>query len=86
MKKKLISTAIICFMIVLGAHAQECNAALFLKKGSVLEYTSFTKKGREDGKTIHETIAVSEDGSKFIADIKSTVIDKKGEEAMTMEY
>lgn len=86
MKKKLISTAIICFMIVLGAYAQECNAALFLKKGSVLEYTSFTKKGKEDGKTIHETIAVSEDGSKFTADIKSTVIDKKGEEAMTMEY
>jgi len=86
MNKKLICTAIIGFVIVFGSYAQECNAALFLKKGSVLEYTSFTKKGKEDGKTIHETISVTEDGGTFTADIKSTVIDKKGKEAMTMEY
>ena len=86
MKKKLMSTTIICFMIVTGAYAQECNAALLLKKGSILEYTSFTKKGKEDGKTIHETTSVKVEGSKFTADIKSTVIDKKGKEAMTMDY
>ncbi len=86
MKKKLISTTIICFMIVTGAYTQECNAALLLKKGSVLEYTSFTKKGKEDGKTIHKTTSVKEEGGKFTADIKSTVIDKKGKEAMTMDY
>jgi len=43
------------FMLVVVGYAQECNAALFLKKGTVLEYTSFTKKGKEDGKSIHET-------------------------------
>ena len=86
MNKKLLSTTIMCFMIVFVSYAQECNAALFLKKGSVLEYTSFTKKGKEDGKTIHETTSVKEEGGKFTADIKSTVIDKKGKEAMTMDY
>ena len=86
MKKKLIYLAIMCFMIVFGSYAQECNAALFLKKGTVLEYTSFTKKGKEDGKSIHETLAVKDEGGKFTADIKSTVIDAKGKEAMTIDY
>jgi len=86
MKKKLISTVIMCFVIVLGVKAQECNAAVFLKKGTVLEYTSFTKKGKEDGKSIHETTAVKNDDGKFTADIKSTIIDKKGKEAMTLDY
>ena len=75
-----------CFTLVVASYAQECNAALFLKKGSTLEYTSFTKKGKEDGKSIHETTAVTEDGGKFTADIKTTVIDKKGKEAMTLDY
>ena len=86
MNKKLMSTTIMCFMIVIGAYAQECNAALFLKEGSVLEYTSFTKKGKEDGKTIHETIAVKEEDGKFTADIKSKVIDDKDKDAMTIDY
>ncbi len=86
MKKKLIGTVIMSFIVVVGAYAQECNAALFLKKGSVLEYTSFTKKGKEDGKSIHETTAVTEDNGKFTADIKTTVVDKKGKESMTLDY
>ncbi len=86
MNKKLIFTVIAGFAIIMSGYAQECNAALLLKKGSILEYTSFTKKGKADGKTIHETTAVTENGDKYTADIKSTVIDKKGKEAMTMEY
>ena len=86
MNKKRLSTTILCFMIALGAYAQECNAALLLKKGSVLEYTSFTKKGKEDGKSVHETTAVTEDAGKYTADIKTTIIDKKGKEAMTLDY
>ncbi len=86
MKKKLILTIIMSFVIVVGTYSQECNAALFLKKGSELEYTSYTKKGKEDGKSIHKTTEVTESDGKFTADIKTTVIDKKGKEAMTLDY
>jgi len=86
MKKKLFFGAIFCFAIVFGSYGQKCDAAVFLKKGSVLEYTSFNKKGKEDSKTIHKTIDITEEAGKFTADVTSTVIDKKGKEAITMDY
>jgi hypothetical protein len=83
---KIFCTIILSIFISLSGFSQECNASLFLKEGSVLEYTSFTKKGKEDGKTIHETTSVKDEDGKFTADIKSTVIDQKGKEAITVNY
>lgn len=85
MSKIIVFTAC-AVLLVLNGFAQECGAALVMKKGRVLEYTSYTKKGKEDGKTLHETLSSENNGGKFMATIKSTIIDKKGEEAFLAEY
>ena len=74
------------FCIANTINGQDCNSALVMKKGNVLEYTSYTKKGKEDGKTIHETLSSNQEGNKFTAIIKSTASDKKGKNTFTVEY
>ena len=66
--------------------AQECNAALFLKPGNVLEYTSYDKKGKVSGSATHETLSLKEEGDKIIATIKVTSKDNKEKNEFSSEY
>lgn len=72
--RKLI---IVFLFISFNSFAQQCSEALVMKKGTILEYTSFTKKGKEDGKSVFETLNVTKDGNQLIADIKATILDSK---------
>ena len=66
--------------------AQECNAALFLKEGNVLEYTSFDKKGKAISKASHETLSLKDEENKLTALIKVVSEDIKGKDSFTSEY
>ena len=85
MKKELIALIVTLFF-VFGTKAQECNAALFLKKGNVLEYTSFDKKGKALSKASHETLSIKEEGDKLTALIKVVSQDIKGKDSFSAEY
>ena len=66
--------------------AQGCNAALFLKKGNVLEYTSYDKKGKALSKASHETLSIKEEVDKLTAVIKVISKDIKGKDSFSSEY
>lgn len=83
--KKLILLGFIA-LFTSSLSAQECNAALFLKKGNVLEYTSFDKKGKALSKASHETLSIKEEGVKLTALIKVVSQDIKGKDSFSAEY
>ena len=85
MKNWLIVLSLI-FCISYGVNAQECNAALFMKKGSVLEYTNFNKKGKAESKVVHETLDLNENDGRFEALIKATIITEKDKNSFSSEY
>jgi len=83
---KIFCTIILGILISFSGFTQECNAALFLKPGNVLEYTSYDKKGKVSGSAIHETLSLKEDGDKIIATIKVTSKDDKKKNEFSSEY
>ena len=74
------------FLFSFTLKAQECNAALFLKEGNVLEYTSYSKKGKPISIATHETLSLKEEGNKLTAVIKIISEDVKGKDSFTSEY
>jgi len=66
--------------------AQDCNAALFLKEGTTLEYTNYNKKGKEESVTKHKTLSVEGDSDKLSAEIQMTMNDKKSKEVFSTQY
>ncbi len=83
---KKIILLIIGLLFITSITAQECNAALFLKKGNVLEYTSYDKKGKALSKASHETLSIKEEENKLSAIIKVMSEDIKGKNSFTSEY
>ena len=69
-----------------NVYAQECNAALFLKKGAMLTYTDYTKKGKLENTSVHETLSVTEEDGGLTAAIKTTLFDPKGKEQFSTQY
>lgn len=67
-------------------HAQECNAVPFMKKGAILEYTDYNRKGKKEGTSTHETISISGQNNNLSAIIKATIADQKDEETFSTEY
>ncbi len=85
MKKLLLTSIILMTGFVLPG--QECeNAALFGKEGAALEYTSFNKSGKQQGKTVHKTLSINREGDTYISKIAVTTFDKKGKEGFSSEY
>jgi hypothetical protein len=82
---KLIS---ITLVVLFSTHisAQDCNAALFLKEGTTLEYTNYNKKGKEESSTKHKTLSVKSDNNKLSAKIQITMEDKKNKEVFSSQY
>jgi len=89
LKFRIMKNIYILVIVMLSSFtivAQECNAALFLKKGNVLEYTSFDKKGKALSKASHETLSIEEEGDKLTALIKVVSEDIKGKDSFSSEY
>ncbi len=84
--QKLIIPVIMFLCIVLASYAQECNAVPFMKKGAILEYTDYNKKGKKQSITKHETISISGIDNNLSAIIKATVTDEKDKETFDTEY
>ncbi len=82
------SSFLILFALLLSitSYAQECNAVPFMKKGAILEYTDYNKKGKKQSSTRHETIDILENGSTIDAIIKATVTDAKNKKPFSTEY
>jgi len=59
------------------AIAQDCSAVFFMNKGTILEYTNYTKKGKKDAKYVHQTVSVTEEKNETIATIEITGFNKK---------
>ncbi|WP_394750268.1 TapB family protein [Spongiimicrobium salis] len=83
---KKILYLILVLLIGTQAYAQECNAAVFLKKGAKLTYTDYTKKGKVESTSVHETLEITEEEGSLIAAIKATLFNAKGQEQFTTEY
>ncbi len=66
--------------------AQDCTDVSFMKKGAILEYTDYNKRGKPESTTVHETIEVSEDGSLVNAIIKATVVNTKDKKTFDTQY
>ncbi len=90
MKKGLrflkVTILTIALLTTIGVKAQECNATLFLKKGTILEYTNYDKKGRDQGSAKHETLSMNDDNGKLSAEIQVTMDGKKKGETFTTQY
>jgi len=84
--KLIVSILVLGFFFPFTIHTQECNAALFLKKGNLLEYTSYDKKGKALSKASHETLSIKTEGNKLSAIIKIVSQDIKGKDSFSSEY
>ncbi len=85
-QKKQLFLGVLFLGCIFYSVAQECNAIPFMKKGAVLEYTNYSKKGKKESTTSHETIEVSGTGDILNAIIKATVTDAKKKEPFSTEY
>ncbi len=66
--------------------AQDCSAVLFLKEGTVLEYSNYDKKGKIIGTGTHTTKSLSQEGDKIIALIDMTFNDEKEKNLYNSTY
>lgn len=65
---------------------QGCSKYYPMNEGSVLEYTSYDKKGKEDGKMKYEISDVSTNGDETSATMVMVYEDPKGEEVLRSDY
>ncbi|WP_103068093.1 TapB family protein [Aquimarina sediminis] len=79
----LFILSVTCFA---NTSAQECSDVLFMKKGALLTYTDYSKKGKELSSTVHETISVTQENEEHHAVIKATKKDKKGKETFATNF
>ncbi|WP_160114684.1 hypothetical protein [Aquimarina sp. AU474] len=81
-----ITLSIVFLGITLSSQAQQCNAVPFMKKGAILEYTDYNKKGKAQNTTKHETLSISGSNDVLEAVIKATVTDLKKKDPFSTEY
>ncbi len=74
------------FLIIPLSNAQDCSTIPFMKKGAILEYTDYNKKGKPQSTTIHETLSSSKNSKDTYATIKATVDKGKNHENFSTEY
>lgn len=83
MKKSYLILVLLFTSVVV---AQDCRKPLFLKKGNILEYTQYNKKGKAISRATHETVSVLREPSITTATIQVTSEDIKGKDSFTAEY
>jgi len=59
--------------------SQNCNAFFPIQENTLLEYTNYDKKEKEEGKMINEIISTKEIGEVLEIQVQNTTLDKKGE-------
>lgn len=89
--KKLSACSValmITFVIGGGAlQAQDiCESLASMKKGTVIEYTTFTKKDKPDGVQRMEITESKEIGNRKYSTVHSVFEDKKGKEVADLTY
>jgi len=77
---------LISFLFTTVMVGQDCRKTLFLKKGNVLEYTQYNKKGKATSKATHKTISVIHEPQLSTATIEVTSEDIKGKDSFTTQY
>lgn len=88
--KQIIKTGlpitVIFLLLSYISCAQECGEVLFMKMGNVLTYTEYTKKGKEKGRTVHKTVAVTQEEDHYTAIINASRQDKKNKETFSTDF
>lgn len=84
--KKVIA----CFAFFLffsgGVFGQGCSRFYPLKEGMTMQYTTFNKKGKNEG-TVNYTVSnVTNEGGMTKADMSMTLKNEKGKEVITSDY
>ncbi len=74
--KKLIVVSFL-FHSFLG-HAQDCSGYYFLKAKNVVEVTTYSKKGEDNGKHVYTVNSVSNTGSGASSELTSEMFNKNG--------
>jgi hypothetical protein len=74
-------------LLALPLQAQDgCSIYYPLRKGTMLEYTSYNKKGKVEGSSISEVESVENTSAGITATIKATIKDDKGGELSASSY
>lgn len=83
-----IFTLIFTFLIGgIALQAQDiCESLASLKKGTVIEYTTFTKKDKPDGIQRMEITETKEVGDRKYSTVHAVFEDKKGKEVANLTY
>ena len=85
MKSLLIFFAAV--LLTLPLQAQDgCSIYYPLRKGTLLEYTSYNKKGKVEGSSISEVESVENTSTGITATIKSTIKDDKDKALHSSSY
>lgn len=83
---KKIVVLFISLMIVWGGFSQDCETWFPMKKGVVLEYTSYDAKERKTGRTVQQIADRNEVAGVLKADVKVQVYDEKDVELFQSAY
>ncbi|WP_282086987.1 hypothetical protein [Aquimarina algiphila] len=87
MKIKIgILITILVSLFCIRSYAQNCDEVLFMKKGAILTYTDYNKKGKELNSTVHETTSVTQENNLYTAIIQATRKDQKNKETFTTSF
>jgi len=82
---RLLTVLLMCLGI--SATAQDnCSAFYNFQEGTTMEYTSYNKRGKVDGKTRSTISAVADTDSGVKATVENILMDKKGKEQMKGQY
>jgi hypothetical protein len=83
--KKLIGT-ITSLVIAMGLCFAQCNPYYNFKEGSTMEMSSYSAKGKLEGRTQMKAKNVKKSGDNYTMMMEMRLIDEKGKEVMATEY
>jgi hypothetical protein len=84
---KNLSIAIVCFFAACTCTTgQECSRYYPMKEGTSFQYTSYDKKGKEQGTINYRITEASGSGDSTSATMNMTYIDDKGKEVISSNY
>ena len=87
-KHILTLLVVICSLITNSFLYSQDNCSRFypLTEGATMEYTSYNKKDKEEGKVTYNVGKVSNEGNKTIATMQIQMTDDKGKDTYSTEY
>ena len=83
---KTLLTALMTLIISQTFAQTDCKPYLPYDVGTKWELTSFSSKGKEEGKVSYELVDKKVDGNNVIFKVKSITYDKKGKEVLTNDF